>query len=236
MKNKIIVASLLLCLSNLGYSQNLSLGLKIGGNVSKLEHYEIKNLNSFIDYVAVNNFNYGLFINYCIKNNFSFQSEINYKSKGFEYNTKQDLVGLGASGKANVDYIEIPLLVKYCYGNKFKGFINTGTSINLLIGGGEYNYHRYHDAIPASYDYSRNLKSDFNKMTIGIVGSIGLSYCISQNIDLLAEFRYSYDLSNSADNHAYVDSNTQDAWYYNNSRFIDKSVNFGIAYKFGKNN
>ena len=107
-----------------------------------------------------------------------------------------------------------------------------GTSINLLIGGGNYNYHPYHDAIPESCEYYRNIKSDFNKITIGIAGGIGLSYCIFQSTELSVEFRYNYDLSNSAKNNEYIDPNTRDVSNYAQSHFIDKSVNFGIAYKF----
>jgi len=233
MKKKITGVILLYCLAIVGHSQNLTMGLKIGSNTSKLVNFQIKSLDPIIDYLPTNNFNYGIFFNYNFKNKFSIQPEINYILKGIEYNMNPDIVGGGASGKAKMEYLEIPILVKYNYGDKFKGFINMGTSINLIIDGGNYNYHRFNDAIPESYEYYRNIKSDFNKFTIGIVGGVGLSYCILKSIELSVEFRYNYLLSNSANNNEYIDPNTGDVWNYDQSHFIDKSLNFGIAYKFG---
>ena len=53
---------------------------------------------------------------------------------------------------------------------------------------------------PVNNNYHLNIKSDFNKVTLGLVGSAGVSYDITSTIGILGEFRVGYDLTKSSKN------------------------------------
>ena len=217
------------------YSQNLTIGVRIGDNQSKLTgDYGLE--GEFTDYVSVNNFHYGIFLNYYLNNNLSIQPEINYKIKGFEYHTKEGIDGGSYNGNADFNYLEIPVLINYSYGNKFKIFANCGPSINILISGGEYNYQTWSSHMPGGVTnyYSRNIKSDFHALTLGINGGVGIKYKIFSNVELFSEFQVSYDITDTTEKNEVIDENTGRVWYYNNPRYLDLSIDFGISYRLGK--
>lgn len=221
------------------FSQNTSLGLRIGHNWSELQgNYGFKTLNSYTDYNKVSENYFGLYFNYSFNKRYAIQPEINFKTRGFNYNNKQDLIGASWGGNASLNYVDIPILFNYNYGinNKIKAFINFGPSINVLVGGGKYDYYTWGDAIPGgiTHNYTRNIRNDFNKIDIAVIGGVGLKYIIKPKLLLFSEFRTSYSITNSTVSKEYIDENTSSTWYYDNTHFLDISIDFGIAYIFGK--
>jgi len=238
MKKLLITTTILFCIS-LSFSQNTSFGIRVGYNWSELQgNYGFKTLNSYTDYNKISENYFGLYLNYNFNKRYAIQPEINFKTRGFKYNNKQGLLGASWGGNASLNYVDIPLLLNYNYGinTKIKGFINFGPSINILVGGGKYDYYTWGDALPGgiTYNYTRNIRNDFNKIDIAVIGGVGLKYLIQPKLALFSEIRTSYGITNATVSKEYIDENISSTWYYDNSHFLDFSIDFGIAYIFGK--
>ena len=225
------------CLTNVGLAQGMAVGFRIGSNISTLKG-DYGNGRESTDYSTIDasHVSYGLYFNYEINNNLSTQFEINSRTKRMYYTSEQGLTGADWDGKSNFNYLEIPILAKYGIGNRFKGFINTGPVLNILVSGGNYDYYTWgSQAGGVRNDYFRNIKSDFNSVTIGILGGLGFEWNVFSNFILLGEARITYDLTNAAKTNNYTDPNSGGEWFYNKTRFFVFSTDIGIAYKFGKN-
>jgi hypothetical protein len=238
MKKLLFTLAVLFCM-NLSFAQSTSFGLRVGHNWSELQgNYGFKTLYDNTDYNKISKNYFGLFLNYSFNKMYAIQPEINFKTRGFNYNNKQGLMGASWGGNASLNYIDIPILFNYNYAinTKSKVFINLGPSINILAGGGNYDYFTWGDAIPGgiTHNYSRNVRDDFNKVDIGIIGGVGFKYSIQPKWTLFSEFRTSYSLTNSTVSKEYTDANTSEIWYYDNNHYLDISIDFGIAYILGK--
>lgn len=227
--NKLIIIILLILFTLNLRSQDLSAGLRIGDNTSNLKG-DYGFTRDYINYMSINKFYFGIFIKYKLQNNIYIQPEINYKSKGFEY-VSDGWNGASWGGNANINYIEVPIQINYSYGKKFKIFVNCGPSINFLISGGEYNYTTWSSADGIRNYYSRNIKSDFNSVMLGMKSGVGVNYEISTKTVIFTELGLSYDLTKSTKEKEIIDLNTGDTWYYNNTHFLDLSISLGISYK-----
>lgn len=223
------------CLTNVGLAQDMTVGLRIGSNLSILKgDYGNGRENTNYSTIDASHISYGLYFNYEINNILSTQFEINSRTKRMYY-TSEGLIGADWDGKSNFNYLEIPILAKYRIGNRFKGFINTGPVLNILVSGGNYDYYTWSShAGGIRNEYNRNIKSDFNSVTIGILGGLGFEWNIFTDFVLLVEARITYDLSNTTKTNNYTDPNTSEQWYFNDTHFFVFSTDIGIAYKLGK--
>ena len=234
MKKIISIITLILHLSIISFAQTLSVGVNYGYNLSQLTgDYRIQEPRDFIKNNPISNYTYGVVVNYHFKSKLSLQGEINYKTKSHDFRMADGVMGGGIVGRVDFNYLEIPLLMKYSFGNRLKLFVNTGPSVNILLSGGNYYDITFSDNPPFQDQYhSLNILSDFNTITIGIVGGIGISYNVISNINLHAQIRTSYDLTNAAKVASYSDPNRGGTWSYNTTHFLDYVMQFGLSYTF----
>lgn len=225
-------------------AQNLTLGVKGGGSFSQLKGDYTYQSSSYLNNPPVSSFTYGGFANYRLTSFLSVQTEINYLTQGFKFETQEGIIGGNTNGKATFNYIQIPILAQISYSSKVKLFANAGLSANFLISGGSFSYHVWGSQYPpVNNDYHLNIKSDFNKVTLGFVGSAGVSYDITPTIGILGEFRVGYDLTKSAKNKSIaitdIDLPSTDNSYistvtYNDTHFLNYTIQGGVYFRLRK--
>jgi len=146
----------------------------------------------------------GGFAEYDVSNNWSLNAELLYKHIGFQLveSTSFGLFGLdiplGATLRTTVNYLEMPLLVKYKHDlGRVKAYVEAGPSINYALNG------KVKTVANSILDFNitetdLNLGADsYNRLnTSGNLG-IGIIYPYTEQVTLTAGIRYSKDLSNS---------------------------------------
>ena len=234
---------MLIAVSSVATAQNLTLGVKAGSSTTSFRGDYSYSANMY-DNSKTNSLVLTEYLNYKLTSMLSVQAELSYQKKGFEYKTKRTVVDYAANGRAEFGYIQIPILLQISYGNKLKAFANGGASINLLVSDGYYTYSSYSGWSPNQVENEiENIKSDFNKVTLGIVGSAGISYDITSSIGILGEFRVGYDLTKSAKNKSItltdIDVAQTDNSYippiiYNDTHFFSYTIQGGVYFRLSK--
>ena len=89
--------------------------------------------------------------------------------------------------------------------------------------------------VPWVYSKSTTrIKSDFNKVTLGVVGSAGISYDITPTIGILGEFRVGYDLSKSSKNINRVSIPEGVPLNFNDTHFLSYTAQGGVYFRLGQ--
>ena len=168
---KCLLSLIILLVSTLSYGQisesNKNIGIKAGLNVADIRGEEIDNFKSRIS------FNISLFLEYPILDNLSVQPELQYSSQGAKFNLS------GVDVVINLDYFNVPIMVKYYIYNQFYGQI--GPQLGYLV--------------------SSNLKAEgqdqglgeLNKLDVAL--NVGMGYQFYKNF--LVEARYNYGCLNT---------------------------------------
>lgn len=139
---KIVVLFSILCASlTTAWSQTFipSVGLVI----SSTNADQVPNRDFFGAYesVARAGFTFGAGFNFPVTNTLSFQPELRYIQKGVKLEAKLSTFFEGADFRVNadfhqrIDYLEVPLLAKFTFGEQTKLFFTAGPSISYGIGG-----------------------------------------------------------------------------------------------------
>lgn len=111
---KIIFSALMLLLLNVAFAQHaVQFGIKGGVNFANL-----KDENNSSD--AKTGFNAGALAHIHLSKSFALQPEVVYSAQGAEY----------ANGKMRLNYINIPVLAQYMFGNGFR--LQTGPQLGIL--------------------------------------------------------------------------------------------------------
>ena len=234
---------MLIAVSSVAAAQSLTVGVKAGSSTTTFRGDYSYSANMY-DNSKTNSLVLTDYLNYKLTSMLSVQTELSYQKKGFEYKTKRTVVDYAANGRAEFGYIQIPILLQISYGNKLKAFANGGASINLLVSDGYYTYSSYSGWSPNQVENEiENIKSDFNKVTLGIVGSAGISYDITSSIGILGEFRVGYDLTKSAKNKsitltdidvAQTDNSYVQPIIYNDTHFVSYTIQGGVYFRLSK--
>ena len=235
---------MLIAVSSVATAQSLTVGIKAGSSTTTFRGDYSYSASNMYDNSKTNSLVLTEYLNYKLTSMLSVQAELSYQKKGFEYKTKLTVVDYAANGRAEFGYIQIPILLQISYGNKLKAFANGGASINLLVSDGYYTYSSYSGWSPNQVENEiENIKSDFNKVTLGIVGSAGISYDITSSIGILGEFRVGYDLTKSAKNKsitltdidvAQTDNSYVQPIIYNDTHFVSYTIQGGVYFRLSK--
>ena len=235
---------MLIAVSSVATAQSLTVGVKAGSSTTTFRGDYSYSASNMYDNSKTNSLVLTEYVNYKLTSMLSVQAELSYQKKGFEYKTKRTVVDYAANGRAEFGYIQIPILLQISYGNKLKAFANGGASINLLVSDGYYTYSSYSGWSPNQVENEiENIKSDFNKVTLGIVGSAGISYDITSSIGILGEFRVGYDLTKSAKNKsitltdidvAQTDNSYVQPIIYNDTHFVSYTIQGGVYFRLSK--
>jgi hypothetical protein len=149
--------------------------------------------------------NAGAFLHYSFNKSLALQAEIKYTIEGLFYQIKN----IENSDLESIvfEYIEIPLLMQYRWGNKFNWFVQSGISLKYLILT-EYFNSRRQNAI-------NEIDERINKFVLKANIGSGFIYNFSQHFMVNGEMRWGYDITTIV----------------NDIRFLKLDVSFGIAYK-----
>lgn len=119
--------------------------------------------------------------------NFSVQPEILYSQYGAKIVSGTNLAEL----RSNV--LEVPLLIKYAFGNrKARFFVNVGPFIDYALNG-TYAVTARIGTLPINITQAVIFDAVSERIAYGLTGGAGLTWRIGPG-DLLAEVRYSYSL------------------------------------------
>ena len=164
---------------------------------------------------ALIGYDIAVFANFSISKELSFQPEIHYLQKGqkyeLSYSDGSSFVQHELKNTHTVNFIEVPLLLKYSFGKKsFKPFITTGVSFGyalsqkyvgddvwfynngkrIIIGG---NSIESISSTEWDTDFGTN-KSKDNRMDVGLVLGLGVQKNIGKN-SIILDFRYVNDFT-----------------------------------------
>ncbi len=182
MKNLLLFAAVSLLSVSLLQAQSPYIGIKTG-----IQKHTVDVSGSFVDFNTVidevTHATFGLVAGLDLSDKFSLQTEINYTRRGFETEAGTSISILGAdvpaavSAATKLDYIEVPLLAKYRFGNgplKFYaeggGYAGYAASANIEVKG------RFlFDVVIMDEEINLNDES-FNRFDYGLSYGAGVEY------------------------------------------------------------
>jgi Outer membrane protein beta-barrel domain len=98
--------------------------ISVGARAGMMWHNVVsKDLSSALTFNTVSTPSYGLVANIGLTDNIAFHTELNYTEKGFKTNIGKDLtlfglsLPVGAKATTIVKYVDMPLAIKYKFGN-----------------------------------------------------------------------------------------------------------------------
>lgn len=177
-----------------------SFGLRVGTNWSNVRTSEALG-NATPNFKNLSGFNIAAVIEIPVISQFSIQSEIGLTRKGFVLNEGFDapLFGVdlpvGVTAETKFDYLEIPLLAKYQFGeNRLKAYVAVGPNLGYALKGRvDVKTNILVGIDLGSTDINLDDK-DFNRFEIGATGAIGASYNAGF-ATLFADARYNHGFS-----------------------------------------
>ncbi|MFC4634243.1 porin family protein [Dokdonia ponticola] len=178
-KTKLLVVVIGLFFSiNLDAQNDFKIGINVGLNYPDIRGNEFAKFNNFkVGYL------FGVSLDYYLKENLSIKANVNFETKIREFeltffdNQAQEI---GTQNYNEVfEYINIPILLKYEFGNS-KFFVNGGPFLNYLLS----------NKIDEDYpnDDSR-LVTQQKKIDFGLSAGIGTNLSLNEKNDLVIELR-----------------------------------------------
>ncbi|CAH8289737.1 outer membrane protein with beta-barrel domain [Mariniflexile fucanivorans] len=175
-KRNFITAFIFLLIYQFSQSQNndnFKVGLNLGSNLFDLTHDE-----SFNRYKGALSYSFGMSFEYIINSKFSIVSNINYDNKimktdYYSFYDLENMQELPAEDKTKFNYINVPLLIRFYFGNNNTFYSNAGLFYNYAINiqnvgklkeTGETVTFFEHEKIIKKYDYgvSLGIGTNFN--------------------------------------------------------------------------
>jgi len=167
-KNLLLSTIIILGLSSFMSAQNVDFGLKTGLNISNFTGGDVSKNSLF-------GFHVGGFAEFKLNEKFSLQPELLYSTQGSEV---ENLV------KIKVDYLAIPLMVKYYLSEKFS--IEAGPQAAFLVND------------KAEFDDSSIPDADLDASSFDFGLNVGVGYNFTSH--LFAQVRYNYGITTVGEN------------------------------------
>lgn len=167
-KNLLLSTIIVLGLLGLMGAQNVDFGLKTGLNISNFTGGDVDRNNLF-------GFHVGGFAEFKLNEKFSLQPELLYSTQGSEVENL---------AKIKVDYLKIPLMIKYYLSENFS--IEAGPQASFLV----------NDKI--EFDDSSIPDADIDASSFDFGLNAGLGYNFNTNI--FAQVRYNYGITTVGEN------------------------------------
>ena len=228
-KNKVVLIILMLALSNIAYSQNLSIGIKDGLSRSDIKFQN----NNYRSNSLKGGRNYGLMLNYQITNFLSVQSELYHSDKGFKFyrDLPSGYTGGGLHGNYKMSYTTIPLSANFEIGKSFKFYGYGGLYISFLNSAGN-QITLVSNSIPdLHHDLSYDPTSEFNRSDKVALFGLGVKIPLCNKVKLFVDTRYETGITKA------VNENAEFGDYHVIGDFKDVynrsfSISWGILYRF----
>lgn len=143
---------------------------------------------------------FGITARYTEEKFFGLIAEVNLEQRGWKEKFDD---GTSFEYSRSLTYIQIPFMTHFYFGSKkFKGFVNLGPSVSLLIG----------DKISSNFDYrnpasvegfdmenrhTNQMGMDIkNRFDYGVVGGAGMELILKRKHSIMLEARYYFGLGN----------------------------------------
>jgi len=202
---KLLLSILLLLISFLNYSQNsnIKFGIHAGLNYSTFYGY---NIPAAFDPVYSESpafaFLGGINIEYQIKEKLSLKFELNYERKSQKGDNNIEITdtndytkSYNFTSKKNNDYLVLPIMVKYNFGNKNSFFVNGGPFIGYLLKSNFTNDLEDIEGINNDTDDTTDLNS---KTDFGLAIGLGKMIEINGKNSISIEIRENLGLTNTS--------------------------------------
>lgn len=219
---------LLLLLMSFNFFQ-MSAQWKIGAMAGYTRNELSTSSGYFYDrnYKSYGGFTVGVPVRYEFKDWFALQADLSYMQKNYHI-TRSDMYSEIYSKTFN-GFVELPVYAKFSFGGrKLRGFLNLGAYSGVWVSrrekGGNYSVSEkkvieYDESVP--FDSRRD-----NRFDGGLLIGIGLQYGITDRIEVFAEGRYYYGLTDLQRN--YMDGQMPQ---YNNTLVFQVGCMFKIGNK-----
>ena len=148
------------------------------------------------DYQTYGGFTIGVPVRYEFKDWFALQADLSYVQKNYRM-TRGDIYENIYNNTFN-GFIELPVYAKFSFGgSKLKGFLNLGAYSGVWVASrvkgeifnfSENSMYKYNESV--SFDSRRD-----NRFDGGLLIGIGLQYSITEKLEVFAEGRYYYGLT-----------------------------------------
>lgn len=169
-------------------------------------------------------FSGGLTFQYNFTKLFSLRTNISYERKGSEmdflftdeFGNQFDEITL----RSNFDYLTIPLLARFTFGEKLRFHVNAGPNVGYLVKQADIL-----DAYATIPESETNNIDVFERLDFGLTTGLGVSYPILNNLLLSMEVRNNLGLIN-------INSLANDNG--GNTKTVSTNLLVGIAYQLGK--
>lgn len=147
----------------------------------------------------------GLSFQVNFRKNVSLRTGIAFEQNNYSYTTNYSDAGTtqggSGSGSAHYEYLKLPVLARFTYGEKVHFFFNTGIFFSLLTKQTEYsegtNYHMVGETIySSSYKNTFSDISNYKKFDFGVVGGLGIGVPVQKRWYFSLEARDNFGISN----------------------------------------
>ena len=202
MKKSVLAAVLALGLSSAIMAQkkgDVEFGVNIGYNMSRAANSE-----TTLD--AGNGFNLGGSLDYYFSETWSIKGKLIYDQKGWNNDYIEDSNGYVYPTDVNLNYLTIPVMANWHFGNKRNWYLNFGPYFGFLL-----------DANETQFD--TDIKEYFNTNDFGLALGIGVKIPVSKKLKIFIEYDGQGGISDIIKNNYYSD--------VTNSR---SSLNFGLNF------
>lgn len=195
MKNKILLFTLLIFSITANAQRKAKFGFEAGVTKANLKGEAVQNLNQMLDFAedyvttgSATGFYTGAYVDIPIGTAISLQPGIYFTQKGYQMKAGLNLkpvefLGIGGKAKLQLNYFEIPLLLKASLGrlNMYAGpEFSYLRNADLKVGAGALGINLLSTKIPVT--------SQFSRWDAGI--KAGLGFAISKGMDISASYDY----------------------------------------------
>ncbi|MEM9822364.1 MAG: porin family protein [Bacteroidota bacterium] len=204
----------LFLLTSLQVNAQSYLGLRSGLSFANVRTVNIETPEPGPDHI--NGINAALFVELGISKSFAIQPELNFLQKGYRVQEMFDGLTFDASVKLN--YLELPILFKYRYGNP--------DAINIYaIAGPSLGYAYSGRFIDNTFDFSRavdfEVDGEFGRVDVSAVIGAGANFPVGPGA-IVFDLRYHFGLSSLLE----LDPNVEDT-----EKLQNRLLNISIGYR-----
>jgi len=205
MKKAHLLTAVIILICSQTINAQFSAGLKTAVIINDVEvNSGALDLNKLVK--PITGFAIGGSLSHDINSNLALQSELLYKHTGFKISegTSINIAGfevpVGATIKTSINYLELPILLKYKMNiGSIGGYIQAGPSLNYAMNG------KIRTVANSIIDFNintidLNLAGDaYNRFGIGANIGAGLEFPTSANSFISTEVRYSRDMNSQVE-------------------------------------